>query len=73
MEFNHLVVRRTLPRTYVQEHLLAVVETDDQELGKYAEDGYLIPERNLLDYLARHPSTSVVVSDEDGEAHPGRR
>ena len=66
-ESNHLVVRRTLPLTDVQEHLLTVVETDDEELGQYAEDGYLIPERNLLDYLARHPSTSVVVSDEDGE------
>jgi hypothetical protein len=66
-ESNHLVVRRTLPLTDVQEHLLTVVRTDDEELGKYTEDGYLIPERNLLDYLARHPSTSVVVSDEDGE------
>jgi hypothetical protein len=66
-ESNHLVVRRTLPLTDVQEHLLSVVRTDDAELGRYAEDGYLIPERNLLDYLARHPSTSVVVSDDDGE------
>ena len=66
-ESNHLVVRRTLPLTDVQDHLLTVVRTDDEELGRYAEDGYLIPERNLLDYLARHPSTSVVVSDEDGE------
>ena len=33
------------------------------ELRVYAEKGYLVPERNLLDYLARHPSASVVVSD----------
>ena len=66
-ESNHLVVRQTLPLTDVQEHLLTVVRTGDEQLGRYAEDGYLIPERNLLDYLARHPSTSVVVSDEDGE------
>ena len=66
-ESNHLVVRDTLPLTDVQEHLLTVVETDDQQLNRYAEDGYLIPERNLLDYLARHPSVSVVVSDTSGE------
>ena len=66
-ESNHVVVRRTLNLTHVQDHLLTVVETDDASLQRYAEDGYLIPERNLLDYLARHPSTSVVVSDEDGQ------
>jgi hypothetical protein len=66
-ESNHVVVRRTLHLTDVQDHLLTVVETDDPELARYAADGYLVPERNLLDYLARHPSTSVVVSDEDGQ------
>jgi hypothetical protein len=66
-ESNHVVVRRTLDLTHEQDHLLTVVETDDAELGRYAAEGYLIPERNLLDYLARHPSSSVVVSDEDGE------
>ena len=65
-ESNHFVVRDTLPLTDVQEHLLTVVETDDRRLQKYSDDGYLIPERNLLDYLARHPSVSVVVSDTDG-------
>ncbi len=66
-ESNHVVVRRTLNLTDVQDHLLTVIETDDASLQRYAEDGYRIPERNLLDYLARHPSTSVVVSDEDGQ------
>jgi hypothetical protein len=66
-ESNHVVVRRTLNLTDVQDHLLTVIETDDAALQRYAEDGYLIPERNLLDYLARHPSTSVVVSDQDGQ------
>ena len=65
-ESNHFVVRDTVPLTDVQEHLLTVVETDDPQLRKYADDGYLIPERNLLDYLARHPSASVVVSDDAG-------
>jgi hypothetical protein len=60
---NHLVVRSTLPLTDVQDHLLTVVRSDAPELSVYAEKGYLVPERNLLDYLARHPSASVVVSD----------
>ena len=65
-ETNHLVVRRTAHLSDVQDHLLRVVESDDPQLSRYAEDGYAIPERNLLDYLARHPSVTVVVSDEDG-------
>ena len=32
----------------------------------YADRGYLVPERNLLDYLARHPDASVVVRDAAG-------
>ena len=60
---NHLVVRSTLPLTDAQDHLLTVVRSDAPELRVYAEKGYLVPERNLLDYLARHPSASVVVSD----------
>jgi hypothetical protein len=64
---NHLIVRRTLPLTDVQDHLMTVVESRDPELKLYAERGYLIPERNLLDYLARHPTSSVVVSDEAGQ------
>jgi len=65
-ESNHLIVRDTLPLTGVQDNLMSVVETDDPELRQYAEKGYLVPERNLLDYLARHPAASVVVSDDDG-------
>ncbi len=66
-ESNHLVVRRTFPLTDVQEHLLTVVSTEDPDLHRYATEGYLIPERNLLDYLARHPTTTVVVRDGDQE------
>jgi hypothetical protein len=66
-ESNHFVVRDTLALTDVQDHLLTVVETKDLELAKYAADGYLVPERNLLDYLARHPTASVVVRDDSGE------
>ncbi len=66
-ESNHLVVRRTLHLSDVQDDLLEVVGSDAPDLATYAEDGYLIPERNLLDYLARHPDVSVVVRDEDGE------
>jgi hypothetical protein len=66
-ETNHLVVRRTLHLSDAQDHLLEVVESDDPDLEEYAEKGYLVPERNLLDYLARHPDVSLVVRDEDGE------
>lgn len=66
-ESNHLVVPRTAHLSRGQHDLLRVVETDEPELMQYAEDGYLLPKRNLLDYLARHPSVSVVVSDANGE------
>lgn len=66
-ETNHLVVRRTLHLSHVQDDLLEIVDSDDPGLSPYVEDGYLVPERNLLDYLASHPDTSVVVRDEDGE------
>ncbi len=66
-ETNHLVVRRTLHLSKVQDDLLEVVASDDPGLSRYAEEGYLLPERNLLDYLASHPDVSVVVRDEEGE------
>jgi hypothetical protein len=65
-ESNHLVVRRTLHLSDVQDDLVEIVSSDDPDLEQYAEDGYLIPRRNLLDYLDRHPDMSVVVQDEDG-------
>jgi hypothetical protein len=66
-ESNHFVVRDTWPLTDVQDHLLTVVESDDPGLRTYADRGYLVPERNVLDYLAQHPTASVVVRDDDGE------
>jgi hypothetical protein len=66
-ESNHFVVRDTLPLTDVQDHLLTVVASDDPDLRTYADKGYLVPERNLLDYLARHPSAHVTVRDDAGE------
>jgi hypothetical protein len=66
-ESNHLVVRRTLHLSDAQDDLVEVVETDDPGLTWYSTEGYLLPERNLLDYLARHPDVSVVVRDGDGE------
>ena len=64
---NHLVVRRTLHLRDVQGDLLEVVRSNDAALDRYANRGYLVPETNLLDYLARHPEVQVVVRDEDGE------
>jgi hypothetical protein len=66
-ESNHLVVQRTLHLSEAQDDLLQVVDTDDPGLTTYATDGYLLPERNLLDYLARHSEVSVVVRNGDGE------
>lgn len=64
---NHLVVRRTLHISDVQDDLVKIVTSDDAALEQYAEKGYLVPRRNLLDYLARHPDVSVAVRDNDGQ------
>lgn len=64
---NHVIVPRTAHLSQVQDDLLLVVDTKDPDLMQYSKDGYLIPERNLRDYLARHPSVSVLVRDENGE------
>jgi hypothetical protein len=66
-ETNHLVVPRTLHLSKVQDDLLEVVASDDDGLDAYADEGYLVPERNLLDYLARHPGVEVLVRDGAGE------
>jgi len=66
-ETNHLVVPRTLHLRDVQDDLVMVVESDTEALDLYAREGYLLPEPNLLDYLARHPGVSVVVADATGE------
>ena len=64
---NHLVVRRTAHVSTVQDDLLEVIESEDDGLAAYADEGYLLPRRNLLDYLARNPGVSVLVWDGDGE------
>jgi hypothetical protein len=66
-ETNHLVVPKTLHLRDVQDNLLRVVESDADGLDIYAREGYLVPERNLQDYLARNPDVSVVVTDAGGE------
>jgi hypothetical protein len=63
---NHLIIRRTAHLTHAQDTLLTVVRSSAPELQAYADRGYLLPERNLLDYLARHPTTTVVVRDRSG-------
>lgn len=65
-ETNHLVVPRTLHLSDVQDDLLEIVSSEDDGLKMYASEGYLVPERNLRDYLARHPHASVVVRDASG-------
>lgn len=64
---NHLIVRHTLRLSDVQDQLLEVVDSDDPGLSRYVDSGYVVPERNVLDYLARHPDATVVVRDSSGE------
>ncbi|MFC7725122.1 hypothetical protein ACFQW6_08395 [Nocardioides sp. GCM10028917] len=66
-ETNHLVVPGTLHLSHVQDDMLEVVSSEVEALDVYASENYLVPERNLLDYLARHPDASVVVRDATGE------
>lgn len=66
-ETNHLVVPGTMHLRDVQDDLLRVVESDADELDVYGRTGYLVPQRNLEDYLARHPGVSVVVADTSAE------
>ena len=56
---NHLVLRRTLPLTDVQEHLVTVVGSDDPGLSTYVGSGYALPERNLAQYLVERPDVAV--------------
>jgi hypothetical protein len=60
-ETNHLVVPATLHVSRAQDTLFEVLRTEDRGLRAYATQGYLLPERNLLDYLARHPDVDVTV------------
>lgn len=64
---NHLVVRRTAHLRTVQDDLVEIVATEDDDLDQYRTEGYLLPRRNLLDYLARHPDTSVVIRGRQGQ------
>ncbi|MBD3913392.1 hypothetical protein [Nocardioides hwasunensis] len=66
-ESNHFVVPRTLHLSSVQDDLVEIVDSDDPALEVYAREGYLLPERNLLHYLAEHPDSTVSVRDGDGE------
>lgn len=61
-ETNHLVVRRTLPLRSGQDHLLAIVETDDPGLERYRRQELRIPAPSLLTYLAANPDASAVVA-----------
>jgi hypothetical protein len=62
---NHLVVWRTAHLRKEQDDLLRVIESEDDGLDRYATEGYLLPRRNVLDYLAQHPEVSVVVRSSD--------
>lgn len=55
---NHYVVRAGLPLTDGHGRLVRIIETDDAGLTFYAR-GWLLPERQLLDYLADRDGVSA--------------
>jgi hypothetical protein len=54
---NHYVVRRALELVDIE--YVRLVDTDDAGLQAYIDHGYLVPERNLRDFLADHPEVNV--------------
>lgn len=58
-ESNHLIVRSGFPVGEGHSELVEILSTDDPGLSLYVGSGWLLPERNFLDYLASHPNARV--------------
>lgn len=58
-ESNHLILRSGVPIGSAHDDLIEVLATDDPRLSLYVDSGWLLPERNLQDYLADHPEARV--------------
>lgn len=56
---NHLLVRRGLPITDGHERLVTIVSSSEPGLGFYAAGDWLVPEVQLLDYIADRPDATV--------------
>lgn len=56
---NHLLVRSSLPLAGRHTDLVTVVSSDDPDLARYAEQGYLLPWDSFRSYLAEHPAVAV--------------
>jgi hypothetical protein len=58
-ESNHLVVSSGLPVADAHDRLVRITDSDDGALEFYVLGEWLVPERELLDYLADRPDVSV--------------
>lgn len=58
---NHYLIPRTIPLTDAQRDPYIVLASEDPGLHQYVDSGWAITERQLLDYLADHPTASATV------------
>jgi hypothetical protein len=58
---NHFLIPRTVPLTDFQRDPYLVLASDDPGLHQYVDSGWAIPEPQLFDYLAEHPTASASV------------
>lgn len=59
-ESNHIIVRRTLPLSSIQDDLVRIVSTDDPTLALYDDLDYDLTWQQLRIYLSEHPDASLV-------------
>ncbi|MGK5556706.1 hypothetical protein ACSNOI_34370 [Actinomadura kijaniata] len=68
---NHLLVRRTLPLSDEQRHLVTVLDSSDPDLREYATERYRLTVLSLRDYARRHPDVRLRY-ELDGVVHDTR-
>ena len=69
---NHLLIRRTLPLSGAQRHLVRILASDDPGLQPYARDGFLLALPQLRAYVSRNPSVRLRY-ELDGVVHDDAR
>ena len=69
---NHLIVTSTLPLRDGHERLVEVIETSDDGLQSYIDEGYLLPWPTFVSYVQRHPEASVTYRIGDAISHTDR-
>ena len=58
-ESNHLLIRGGPALTGGHDRLVEIIESDDPGLGFYVRGDWLLPEQQLVDYLADHPGSTA--------------